>query len=303
MDEEIKNDIQAVSQNTDPFTPGAAVGVLAVSVIFGYAVTLVFAFLGILSASADTGKTTGEFVLKLGMLIGTICFVVPAFIYARMEKKSMRSLFRFKPVSSQTIFFTFILALGLIVVTDTIDKWIAPMINAYLDSTIGALSPELMSDKILAKMKEEFMITGLLSGTLLILAAVFAAGFCEEMLIRGVFQGSLEKRLSAAYAIVISSLVFSFIHINPWGGIQIFVIAIFLGLIAWRADSIYPTIIMHALNNFIVILFNNLKPETLAWYGDENHIDPLVIGVGVVLMIGGLAGLFRGTPPRTTHAT
>ncbi len=278
-----------------PFSPGASVGVLAVSVIFGFVVTLVFAFAGMMSATADTGKSVGEMVMKLGLLIGTVCFVVPAYIYARMEKKSLAVVFRFKAVSRMTIVYTIVLAAGLIVVTDTIDKWIAPMINAYLDSTLGALSPELMSDKILAKMKEEFKITGFLNGTLLILAAVFAAGFCEEMLIRGMFQGALEKRLSAVYAIVISSLVFSFIHINPWGGIQIFVIAVFLGWIAWRTGSIYPTILLHALNNFIVILFNNLDPQSLAWYGDEQHVEPGVMVAGVLLLLLGLYGLWKSS--------
>lgn len=279
--------------DSSPFSLGTATGVLAVSVIFGYMVTMLFAFAGVMSSSMDTGKSAGNIIMKFGLLIGTVCFVVPAWFYSRKENKSFTSLFRFKPVSSQALAFTVLLSLGLIVVTDTIDKWIAPMINSYLDSTIGVLSPELMSDKILEKMKEEFKIDSFLGGTLLILAAVFAAGICEEMLIRGMFQGALEKRMNAVYAVVISSLVFSFIHINPWGGIQIFVIAVFLGLIAWRTGSIVPTIIMHGMNNFIVIVFNNLEPETLLWYGDEQHIEPAMIIVGILFSVIGIIGLWK----------
>lgn len=287
-----QNTVSTENGNTDPFSVSTAVGVLVASVIFGYIVTMLFAVAGILSSSMDTGKSLGDTVMKLGLLIGTVCFVVPAYWFMRREKKSFKTLFRFNPVSAKTLIFTFILAIGLVVITDTIDRWIAPMINAYLDRTIGVLSPELMSDKILEKMKEEFKITGFLNGALLILAAVFAAGICEEMLIRGMFQGALEKKFSAVWAIVISSFVFSLIHINPWGGIQIFVIAIFLGLIAWKTGSIIPTIILHAVNNFLVILFNNMNPESLLWYGDDRHIEPGMIGVGVIFSVLGLAGLW-----------
>lgn len=298
-----ETNLSTVSGPDTPFSPGTSVGVLAVSVIFGYMVTMLFAFAGVMSSSMDTGKSTGNLIMKFGLLIGTVCFVVPAWFYSRKENKSFTSLFRFKPVSSQALAFTVLLSLGLIVVTDTIDKWIAPMINSYLDNTIGLLSPELMSDKILEKMKEEFKIDSFIGGTLLILAAVFAAGICEEMLIRGMFQGALEKRMHSVYAIVISSLVFSFIHINPWGGIQIFVIAVFLGLIAWRTGSIVPTIIMHGMNNFIVIVFNNLEPETLLWYGDEQHIEPVMIVVGILFLVIGIIGLWKSAytgPEKTT---
>ncbi|MBL7995153.1 CPBP family intramembrane metalloprotease [bacterium] len=292
---ESQNNIVAQTQDTSPFLPATATGLLVASVIFGYVVTMLFALAGIMSSSTDTGKTVGDLILKIGLLVGTICFVVPAYWYTRRENKSIKAIFRFHPVSSRTILFSFVLALGLVVVTDTIDRWIAPMINSYLDSTIGALSPELMSDKILEKMKEEFKITGFMSGILLILAAVFAAGICEEMLIRGMFQGALEIKMNAVWAVVISSLVFSFIHINPWGGVQIFIIAVFLGVIVWRTGSIIPSMIMHAMNNFLVIVFNNLDPETLAWYGDEKHIEPAAIGFGILLSIIGSAGLWNSS--------
>ncbi|MBL7961230.1 CPBP family intramembrane metalloprotease [bacterium] len=282
-----------ITPDSSPFLPATATGLLVASVIFGYIVTMLFAVAGIMSSSMDTGKAVGDLILKIGLLVGTICFVVPAYWYTRRENKSIKAVFRFHPVSSKTLILSCVLALGLVIVTDTIDRWIAPMINSYLDSTIGALSPELMSDKILEKMKEEFKITGFISGSLLILAAVFAAGICEEMLIRGMFQGALENKMNAVWAVVISSLVFSFIHINPWGGVQIFIIAIFLGVIAWRTGSIIPSIIMHAMNNFLVIVFNNLDPESLIWYGDEKHIEPAMIGVGFILSVIGAVGLWN----------
>jgi membrane protease YdiL (CAAX protease family) len=200
--------------------------------------------------------------------------------------------FRFNRVSWLTVLSAVIFALGLVVVTDTIDRWIAPSINQFLDDTIGSLSPELRSERILEQIMLQLKFTNILSTTLLLFAAVVGAAYCEEMLIRGMFQRALENRFRAVWAILISSAVFALIHINPWGGIQIFIIAIALGVIAWKTNSIVPTIIVHGLNNFIVILFNNLSEEQLLWYGTKSEVHTHISVIGTGFFILGLWMLF-----------
>jgi len=256
-------------------------------VCFGFGVTIV----GV--AVMDVTKSVWN---KLDLVIGTFAFIVPGASYVWKKKLPFAATFRFNPVPWSTLFFTVVLTLGLVIVTDALDRWIAPPINAFLDGTIGALSPELQSEKILAKLKEEMMISDPISGILLILAAVIGAALCEEMLMRGMFQGALEKKISAAGAIAVSSIVFALIHINPWGGIQIFVLAVFLGFVAWRTKSILPTMIMHGMNNFLVIVFSNADPATVQWYGDEWHLEDSTLIGGIVLGIVGLVGILKNNP-------
>lgn len=289
----MQNNIQeSIERDPTPFSLKASVILLIVGVGVGYMITSMFAAASFAVTYLAKLNWLGSFISKFGLLIGTLSFILPAFFYMKRQRKLFVPTFRMNAISANVLWSTLIFSVGLFVATDALDRIVAPVINGFLDRTIGALSPELMSDRILEKLMQEFKLNDWVTGTMLILAAVFAAGFAEEMLMRGMFQGALEKKYSAAAAIIISSLVFSMIHLNPWGGIQIFVIALFLGIVAWRTNSIVPTIIMHGMNNGLVVLFNNLEPETAAWYGDKTQIESNVLIVGLLLALVGLVGIF-----------
>ena len=83
--------------------------------------------------------------------------------------------------------------------------------------------------------------------TLLVAATV--APFCEEVFFRSfVFMG-LRNGMPLVGAIVFSSLIFAVAH----GDIALFPVLFFIGLalavLRWQTDSIWPGMILHALNN------------------------------------------------------
>lgn len=278
----------SVEIDRSPFSLKTSVVLLILGVGVGYTITTMFAVVVTAVMLMSGPSIPADVFMKLGLLVGTVSFIAPAYYYMRYCHKHPVHVFRLRPVPPSVLASTVALALGLFVVTDAIDRMIAPTINAFLDSTIGTLSPELLSDRILEKIMAEFTIKHWLSGTILILAAVVAAGVCEEMLLRGMFQQALESRWPAGRAILISSLVFAFIHLNPWGGIQIFIIALFLGLVAWKTGSILPTVLMHGVNNLLAIVIHNIGPDRLTWYGNDQTIEtPALIGGVVLLLIGG----------------
>ncbi len=281
------------SDDSTPFSLGASVVLLIFGVGFGYAVTTIFAVAGVAVGMAAGPLAFTDLITKAGLLAGTVSFIVPAWFYMHHVRKHAVLAFRIRPVSPGVIVFTLLLAVGVFILTDALDRWLAPSINGFLDRTIGTLSPELKSDRILARMMEEFTIRNVFSGVLLVLAAVAAAGLCEEMLLRGMFQQALEGRFSAAGAISISSLVFALIHLNPWGGVQILFIALVLGWVAWRTNSIVPTILLHGTNNLLVIVTHNLGQERMTWYGNESRIEAWVLAFGILLAAAGGAGLAR----------
>ncbi len=281
-----------MTTNNTHIKTGATVLVLIIGVALGFMVASVFSLTATLLKTGMPDSALPDILIKTGMLLGTVSFVIPAWIFVKKLNLSPIPAFRFHPVSWTTVIAALIFSVGMVIVTDTIDRWIAPSINQFLDDTIGALSPELRSERILEEMMRQFKFTNIFSTALLLLAAVVGAAYCEEMLIRGIFQRALENRMRAAWAILISSAVFALIHINPWGGIQIFIIALALGVIAWKTNSIVPTIIIHGLNNFIVILFNNMDESSLLWYGTKTEVHAHISAIGLLLFIAGLAILF-----------
>ncbi|GEM_PF-138385 len=243
-----------------------------------------------------------DLIQKIALLLGTGLLIVPPWIYVRHTKKSFRATFRFHRISAGTLFATLVLIIGLIIVTDSLDRWMAPVINNFLDRTLGQLSPELRSERVIEQMMKQFKFTSVFSAGLLLLAAVIGAGFCEEMLLRGLFQNALETRLRAFHAILLSSAVFALIHLNPWGGLQIFFIAVALGVVAWRTNSIIPTIIMHGLNNLVFIIMANMDETALGWYATKESVHAPVILIGVILLLAGLVMIFRLNKPAARNA-
>lgn len=91
----------------------------------------------------------------------------------------------------------------------------------------------------------------------LIAGVSLAAPFCEEMLYRGVVQAGFAEKLEAPRAIVVTALIFSFMHFDPVGFLARFELGLVFGLLAWRGGSLWPAIGAHAANNFtsVVVFF------------------------------------------------
>ncbi|MCA9030717.1 MAG: CPBP family intramembrane metalloprotease [Planctomycetaceae bacterium] len=76
-------------------------------------------------------------------------------------------------------------------------------------------------------------------------------GVFEELLFRGYIQSRLAKRWSPWAAIVMTSLMFGVMHVVPHVIIFAFVLGLWLGYVAHRTNSVFPSIVCHATINFI----------------------------------------------------
>ncbi len=82
-----------------------------------------------------------------------------------------------------------------------------------------------------------------------ILFVALAPGFMEELLFRGYFQTRLLQRWPPWVAILVTSAMFGIFHITPHSVVNAFVIGLWLGVLAWRAGSVWPGIMCHAFIN------------------------------------------------------
>jgi membrane protease YdiL (CAAX protease family) len=97
--------------------------------------------------------------------------------------------------------------------------------------------------------------SGFWTTALLILLASVAAPLVEELLFRGVFYNAAKLRLGPWPAIVLTGLVFGFLH--PVGIVEMLAISVLGGVFAWMAEtrkSLVPSITAHCLNNLISTL-------------------------------------------------
>lgn len=85
-------------------------------------------------------------------------------------------------------------------------------------------------------------------------AAVVIAPFCEEVFFRGFVLPGFRRGMPIGWAILLSSLLFAVAHADPGSFAVLFIIGLALGILRWRSRSIWPTILLHALNNAIAAL-------------------------------------------------
>ncbi len=100
-----------------------------------------------------------------------------------------------------------------------------------------------------------------------ILFIAIAPGICEELFFRGYLQRRLTRRWGMWIGVLVSSVLFGVMHIMPHTVVFAFILGIWLGLMAWRTDSIWPSAVCHALVNGLWNVWN--IGVALAVFSDE----------------------------------
>ncbi len=112
---------------------------------------------------------------------------------------------------------------------------------------------------------------------IMIVYAILIGPVLEELCIRGVTFGFLEKsNIKPFFIILISGILFGVMHLNLVQGIYASVLGFFLGYMRYKYRSIKITIVMHILFNF------------MGTYG-EMLMEKLNLSNGANLILGGIS--------------
>ena len=138
--------------------------------------------------------------------------------------------------------------------------------------------PNTMEDTFLAMAGNPF---GVLSISLL-------APILEELLFRGAIQGCLQARGKSPWmAIVVASLIFGVVHMNPAQIPFAFLLGMMFGWLYYRTGSLLPGIVGHILNNSIatanMILYGNSTIEEQMQDGTMMWVWALVAFVAFIV--------------------
>jgi membrane protease YdiL (CAAX protease family) len=99
-----------------------------------------------------------------------------------------------------------------------------------------------------------FLDDGSSTGVYSFIAIVIAAPILEELLFRGIVLNGLLKSYSPIKSIIISSLLFGLVHLNPWQGIGAFILGSLAGWVYFKTNKLTLPIIIHMTNNFLAFL-------------------------------------------------
>lgn len=79
------------------------------------------------------------------------------------------------------------------------------------------------------------------------------AGFQEELLFRGFLQRALLRAWRPAAVVLTTAALFALAHVELAHAVVVFVSALWLGYLAWRAESIVPGIVCHTCTNGLIL--------------------------------------------------
>lgn len=104
-----------------------------------------------------------------------------------------------------------------------------------------------------------------MSGSTLLafILTVVLAPIGEEALLRGIILRRIAKQNPFVVAIVAQAILFGIYHANIVQGLYAIPIGLVLGYIAYRFNSILPCILVHAVNNFMPTLVQQLPKSIL----------------------------------------
>jgi membrane protease YdiL (CAAX protease family) len=116
-------------------------------------------------------------------------------------------------------------------------------------------------EKLVSEMKEaidQTLVTLLGAGSFLeflgvVLVIAVIPALAEEFVFRGVIQRSFEKGIGPVRGIATAGIIFGAFHLNPFSIVPLMALGVYLGFLAWRADSIWVSAGAHFFNNLIPV--------------------------------------------------
>jgi len=112
-------------------------------------------------------------------------------------------------------------------------------------------------------------------------------GICEEVMFRGVVLNGMRQKLSTAWSIVVTAIIFGIFHLSPYRFIPASLIGLVLGYITVRTGSIFPAMFAHFLNNAIAFSLRQVsRLDEVLWLQEADHVPfPILLGAGMVLVV------------------
>ncbi|MGI5060649.1 CPBP family intramembrane metalloprotease [Treponema denticola] len=197
--------------------------------------------------------------VKYNGIFGSLLFLLFIIIFYLFYSKDLKIIFIYKKLN-----FSFIVKILIYILSTRMIYYIIYFIfdNAFLfnffkyfnDVLTGkkniTIYDILILEKSLKPRFEPFMLIG---------SVIFGPIF-EEILYRGLMYNKLKEISNAFIGVLISSILFAFLHIPKYGfGINMFFLflaGILLSYCYEKTNNIYVPIFVHSINNFFIFLFN-----------------------------------------------
>jgi len=225
------NNIQYESLSTDTKDFLRKPGIMQASILFSINMILLY-FIGTRAQIKDFYKGT--------LFLEYVLMFLPAVLFIFIFKYDVKKTLRLNKLKLSNVALIILLIICAIVIVSGINYVnLAAIKYIFGDVEISELPP---TENLLK------LIFGLV-------VIALTPAICEEVMYRGVIMSGFEE-LGKRAAIVISALLFAFMHMDFQKIIGIFLLGLLIGYIVYKTDSIFAGILAHFTNNAVSIILS-----------------------------------------------
>jgi membrane protease YdiL (CAAX protease family) len=247
----------------------------------GQSLALLFtAFLVSNIIAAIFGSKESIFILSFIVEIGI--YFIPPLVIAMILKYRFNDIFRWRNyLRLDLIMITIFSAIFMIIISAKIMEIV---------ETFAPISPEEL------EWQRSFLMPGGNIPFILVFTGVaIVPGICEELLFRGVVQPSFIKRIGPTWGILLTAAIFALFHVQPKEFAALFVLGIFLGVLAFRGGSFLYSSLAHIIFNGAAVIGTALQEHGKVKMQNGGISTPYALLI-LFLFILAMLLLFRLTP-------
>jgi membrane protease YdiL (CAAX protease family) len=195
----------------------------------------------------------------LNTVAAFLMFFMPAVVFARIVNRKPLDYLGFnRRINRKQIGIVIVLTLAAMITSGALGE-----LNQHIPlPTTWMIKAKAMEDAYKNSMLSMIMMKNVKEYLLVLLVIATAPAIFEEVLFRGAFQPIFIGWTKRAWiGIVITSIIFSAIHISYFGFLPRFALGMVLGYIFYYGKNIWLNILLHFLNNALVVtnIYKDIK--------------------------------------------
>lgn len=220
-----------------------------------------------------------------------IIVLLPNLIYLKLKKLPLKKTLKLNKISFKQIAYV----VGITIFTYPV----AVFLNLIVLSILSLFGDLAISSVPIPDTASMYLVSLFVIG--------ISPGICEEIMFRGTIMNAY-SRLSKKKAIIYSAILFGIFHLNLQNLVGPILLGIIFGIVVYKTNSIYSSMIGHALNNSIAMTIGYLTskgqdnlmemetqvPEIL--YETQMIISIIIIGVFALISTLILVNLIKKLP-------
>jgi sodium transport system permease protein len=253
----------------------------AAALIFVAAVAVIF-FYGARPLALSHGET--------GLMLAQVFFLAaPALLFVLLGRFAAAETLAIRAPSSRALAAGMLIMLGGIPI-----GWLIAWLQSFV-LEIPYEFLEALQQMIMAEDRRRLLW--------MLLVVALTPAICEELVFRGVLLNGLRSRLGMIAAVIGSAAIFAAFHLSFETAVRFlptFWLGLLLAYVAWNTRSIFPAMLMHFVNNGVVVVLVSTTALRESFADPTGQPPWLLVLVAPLLLVLGVRMLRHEASTTTT---